>query len=590
MRASQFTFATLKEIPSDADIVSSQLMIRAGLIRKLASGLYTWLPMGLRTLKKVQTIIREEMDAAGAQELLMPVTQPAELWQESGRFGAYGPELLRFQDRHQRDFVLGPTHEEVITDIARALLKSYKQLPVNYYQIQTKFRDEIRPRFGVMRSREFIMKDAYSFHVNPDSLQQTYDVMYRAYSNIFTRLGLDFRAVQADTGAIGGSASHEFQVLASSGEDDIVFSDTSDFAANIELAEAVTVDADQRALDRIEFGQGTQSKQDVATPDMPTCEQVAAHLDIPLSQTVKTLIVEGEPTEDGVPTLVALVLRGDHTLNEVKAEKLPQVKVPLTMASEAAMAAAGLHKGYIGVFDLPMPVIVDRSAAVLSDFVSGANRAGFHTTGVNWQRDAEVAAVADIRNVVEGDPSPDGQGTLRIRRGIEVGHIFQLGDKYSRALNVTVTGEDGKPVTPLMGCYGIGVTRIVAAAIEQNHDERGIIWNISTTGESIAPFDVVIVPMIKGKFKDAAQDSAMKLSEQLYATLQARGVDVLLDDRDERAGVKFADLELVGIPHRVVISDKNIHNDPAQTLYEYVNRRDGEKQLLTLAQLLEKLV
>lgn len=590
MRASQFTFATLKEIPSDADIVSSQLMIRAGLIRKLASGLYTWLPMGLRTLKKVQTIIREEMDAAGAQELLMPVTQPAELWQESGRFGAYGPELLRFQDRHQRDFVLGPTHEEVITDIARALLKSYKQLPVNYYQIQTKFRDEIRPRFGVMRSREFIMKDAYSFHVNPDSLQQTYDVMYRAYSNIFTRLGLDFRAVQADTGAIGGSASHEFQVLASSGEDDIVFSDTSDFAANIELAEAVTVDADQRALDRIEFGQGTQSKQDVATPDMPTCEQVAAHLDIPLSQTVKTLIVEGEPTEDGVPTLVALVLRGDHTLNEVKAEKLPQVKVPLTMASEAAMAAAGLHKGYIGVFDLPMPVIVDRSAAVLSDFVSGANRAGFHTTGVNWQRDAEVAAVADIRNVVEGDPSPDGQGTLRIRRGIEVGHIFQLGDKYSRALNVTVTGEDGKPVTPLMGCYGIGVTRIVAAAIEQNHDERGIIWNISTTGESIAPFDVVIVPMIKGKFKDAVQDPAMQLSEQLYATLQARGVDVLLDDRDERAGVKFADLELVGIPHRVVISDKNIHDDPAQTLYEYVNRRDGEKQLLTLAQLLEKMV
>ncbi len=470
------------------------------------------------------------------------------------------------------------------------MLKSYKQLPVNYYQIQTKFRDEIRPRFGVMRSREFIMKDAYSFHVNPDSLQQTYGVMYRAYSNIFTRLGLDFRAVQADTGAIGGSASHEFQVLASSGEDDIVFSDTSDFAANIELAEAVTVDADQRALDRIEFGQGTQSKQDVATPDMPTCEQVAAHLDIPLSQTVKTLIVEGEPTEDGVPTLVALVLRGDHTLNEVKAEKLPQVKVPLTMASEAAMAAAGLHKGYIGVFDLPMPVIVDRSAAVLSDFVSGANRAGFHATGVNWQRDAEVAAVADIRNVVEGDPSPDGQGTLRIRRGIEVGHIFQLGDKYSRALNVTVTGEDGKPVTPLMGCYGIGVTRIVAAAIEQNHDERGIIWNISTTGESIAPFDVVIVPMIKGKFKDAAQDPAMKLSEQLYATLQARGVDVLLDDRDERAGVKFADLELVGIPHRVVISDKNIHDDPAQTLYEYVNRRDGEKQLLTLAQLLEKLV
>lgn len=589
MRASQFTFATLKEIPSDADIVSSQLMIRAGLIRKLASGLYTWLPMGLRTLKKVQTIIREEMDAAGAQELLMPVTQPAELWQESGRFGAYGPELLRFQDRHQRDFVLGPTHEEVITDIARALLKSYKQLPVNYYQIQTKFRDEIRPRFGVMRSREFIMKDAYSFHTNADSLQQTYEVMYRAYSNIFTRLGLDFRAVQADTGAIGGSASHEFQVLANSGEDDIVFSDTSEFAANIELAEAVAVDVANRALANIELRQGTQTKQDVATPDMPTCEQVAAHLNIALSQTVKTLIVEGVPNQDGTPTLVALVLRGDHSLNEVKAEKLPQVKAPLTMASEAAMAAAGLHKGYIGVFDLPMPVIVDRSAAVLTDFVSGANRVGFHTTGVNWQRDAEVSAVADIRNVVEGDPSPDGQGTLRIRRGIEVGHIFQLGDKYSRALNVNVTGEDGKPVTPLMGCYGIGVTRIVAAAIEQNHDERGIIWNISTTGESIAPFDVAIVPMIKGKFKDAAYDPALQLSEQLYATLQARGMDVLLDDRDERAGVKFADLELIGIPHRVVIADKNIHDDPAQTLYEYVNRRDGAKHLLTLAQLLEKL-
>lgn len=589
MRASQFTFATLKEIPSDADIVSSQLMIRAGLIRKLASGLYTWLPMGLRTLKKVQTIIREEMDAAGAQELLMPVTQPAELWQESGRFGAYGPELLRFQDRHQRDFVLGPTHEEVITDIARALLKSYKQLPVNYYQIQTKFRDEIRPRFGVMRSREFIMKDAYSFHTNADSLQHTYEVMYRAYSNIFTRLGLDFRAVQADTGAIGGSASHEFQVLANSGEDDIVFSDTSEFAANIELAEAVAVDAANRALANIELRQGTQTKQDVATPDMPTCEQVAAHLNIALSQTVKTLIVEGVPNQDGTPTLVALVLRGDHSLNEVKAEKLPQVKAPLTMASEAAMAAAGLYKGYIGVFDLPMPVIVDRSAAVLTDFVSGANRVGFHTTGVNWQRDAEVSAVADIRNVVEGDPSPDGQGTLRIRRGIEVGHIFQLGDKYSRALNVNVTGEDGKPVTPLMGCYGIGVTRIVAAAIEQNHDERGIIWNISTTGESIAPFDVAIVPMIKGKFKDAAYDPALQLSEQLYATLQARGMDVLLDDRDERAGVKFADLELIGIPHRVVIADKNIHDDPAQTLYEYVNRRDGAKHLLNLAQLLEKL-
>jgi prolyl-tRNA synthetase len=581
MRASQFTFATLKETPSDADIISAQLMIRAGLIRKLASGLYTWLPMGLKTLKKVEKIIREEMDAINTQELVMPVVQPAELWQESGRWDDYGPELLRFKDRHQRDFVLGPTHEEVITDIARNLLKSYKQLPVSYYQLQTKFRDEIRPRFGVMRSREFVMKDAYSFHIDQPSLQKTYDDMYRAYSNIFTRLGLDFRAVQADTGSIGGFASHEFQVLANSGEDDIVFSDTSDYAANIELAEAVAVG---------ERGAATQAKTDVATPDMPTCEQVAEHLGLPLAQTVKTLIVEGVDDENGNPTLVALVLRGDHTLNEIKAEKLAQVKAPLTMASEEAMQAAGLHKGYIGVFDLNMPVIVDRSAAVLADFVSGANKPDHHTTGVNWERDAHITEVADIRNVVEGDPSPDGQGKLQIRRGIEVGHIFQLGDKYAKALNCAVMGEDGRPAVLTMGCYGIGVTRIVAAAIEQSHDDNGIIWQTSSTGETIAPFNVAIVPMIKGKMKDAANDKAMQLAEQLYQDLKSQGVDVILDDRDERAGVKFADLELVGIPHRIVVSEKNINTEnPSETLYEYVDRRDGAKQLISLADVKAKL-
>lgn len=576
MRASQFTFATLKETPSDADIISAQLMLRAGLIRKSASGLYTWLPMGVKVLRKVEKIIREEMNAIDSQELLMPVVQSAELWQESGRWDDYGAELLRFKDRHQRDFVLGPTHEEVVTDIARNLLKSYKQLPLSVYQIQTKFRDEIRPRFGVMRSREFIMKDAYSFHIDQPSLQITYEKMYQAYSNIFTRLGLDFRAVQADTGSIGGFASHEFQVLASSGEDDIVFSDSSDYAANIELAEAVAVG---------ERPAPTQAKQNVATPNMPTCEQVAEHLGLPLSQTVKTLIVEGTPTDEGNPTLVALVLRGDHTLNEIKAEKLPQVKAPLTMASEEAMKNAGLHKGYIGVFDLNMPVIVDRSAAILADFVSGANQPDFHTTGVNWERDAQITAFADIRNVVEGDPSPDGKGNIQIRRGIEVGHIFQLGDKYAKALKCTVLGEDGKPTVTMMGCYGIGVTRIVAAAIEQNHDDNGIIWATSNTGETIAPFTVAIVPMTKGKAKDFALDPAFQSAQVLYETLKGKGVDVIFDDRDERAGVKFADLELIGIPHRIVISEKTL----AENKLEYVDRQEGEKQLLSEAQVMAKL-
>lgn len=562
MKASQLLFATLKETPSDADIASSQLMVRAGLIRKIASGLYIWLPMGLRVLQKVEQIVREEMQNVGAQEVLMPMTQPAELWQATGRFNDYGPELLRFKDRHERDFVLGPTHEEVITNLAQGELRSYKQLPMTFFQIQGKFRDEIRPRFGVMRAREFTMKDAYSFHVDKESLALTYQDMFDAYTRIFTRLGLDFRAVQADTGSIGGFASHEFHVLASSGEDDIAFSTTSDYAANIELAEAVCLDVRQAP---------TQDKTDVATPNMPTCEMVAEHLNLPLSQTAKTLIVNGE-TEDGEAQLIALVLRGDHTLNAIKAEKIPNVSVPLTMASEDDLKTAGLYKGFIGV-DLNMPVFVDRAAAALSDFVSGANKPDFHSTGVNWDRDAAITEVVDIRNVIEGDASPDGQGSLQIKRGIEVGHIFQLGDKYSKALNCTVSGENGKPVTLMMGCYGIGVSRIVAAAIEQNNDDNGIIWpKTPNVKDSIAPFEVAIVPM-KSK-----EDLVMQKATELYNTLKSRGVNVLLDDRNERPGVKFADLELIGIPHRIVASDRNL----AEGKYEYASRRDADKQLLSL--------
>ncbi|WP_230659167.1 proline--tRNA ligase [Psychrobacter sp. I-STPA10] len=569
MKASQFLFATLKETPSDADIVSSQLMLRAGLIRKLASGLYVWLPMGLRVLQKVERIVREEMLRIGAQEIVMPMTQPAELWQESGRFDDYGPELLRFKDRHQRDFVLGPTHEEVITDLARGELRSYKQLPMTFFQIQTKFRDEIRPRFGIMRAREFTMKDAYSFHVDQASLAQTYQDMYDAYTRIFTRLGLDFRAVQADTGSIGGFASHEFQVLADSGEDSIVFSDSSDFAANIELAEAICTSERQPA---------SENRTDVETINMPTCEQVAEHLNIPLSQTVKSLIVNGQDSE-GNPQLVALVIRGDHTLNTIKAEKITEVAVPFTMASDEDIKKAGLLKGYIGV-NLDMPVFVDRSAAALSDFVSGANKANHHTTGMNWERDAQITRVVDIRDVVEGDPSPDGKGVLQIKRGIEVGHIFQLGDKYSQALNCTVSGENGKPVTLMMGCYGIGVSRIIAAAIEQSHDENGIIWTQTPNiADSIAPFDIAIVPM-KSK-----EDTVINTATALYEELKSQGLNVLLDDRNERPGVKFADLELIGIPHRIVVSDRNLAEDK----YEYVNRRDGEKQLLTREEVIAKI-
>lgn len=570
MKASQFLFATLKETPSDADIASSQLMVRAGLIRKIASGLYIWLPLGLRVLQKVERIVREEMQNIGAQEVLMPMTQPAELWQATGRFDDYGPELLRFKDRHDRDFVLGPTHEEVITTLAQGELRSYKQLPITFFQIQNKFRDEIRPRFGVMRAREFTMKDAYSFHVDQASLADTYQDMFDAYMRIFTRLGLDFRPVQADTGSIGGFASHEFHVLADSGEDDIAFSDSSDYAANVELAESIS-SAERQAP--------TQARKDVLTVDMPTCEAVAEHLDIPLATTVKTLVVHGH-TSEGDAQLIALVLRGDHKLNTIKAEKIAQVNVPLTMASEEELKEAGLHKGYIGV-ELDMPVFVDRAAAALSDFVSGANAVNNHTSGMNWDRDANITRIVDIRNVQEGDLSPDGKGVLQIKRGIEVGHIFQLGNKYSQAMGCSVSGENGKPVTLMMGCYGIGVSRIIAAAIEQNNDENGIIWpQTPDVSDSLAPFEVAIVPM-KSK-----EETVMNTATALYNELKAAGINVLLDDRDERPGVKFADLELIGIPHRIVVSDRNLAEDK----YEYVNRRDGEKQMLSRDEVLEKII
>jgi len=555
MRASSYLIATLKETPADAVVVSHQLMQRAGLIRKLASGLYTWLPMGLRTLRKVENIVREEMDRSGAQEVLMPVVQPAELWQESGRWQQYGPELLRIKDRHDNAFCLGPTHEEVITDLIRNEVRSYKQLPANFYQIQTKFRDEIRPRFGVMRAREFIMKDAYSFHASMESLQQTYDVMYETYSRIFTRLGLDFRAVIADTGSIGGSGSHEFQVLAQSGEDLIASSDTSSYAANIEKAEALAPAGARPAA--------TATLQKIATPGKHTIEDVATFLKIPATQLAKTLIVLGDAEEGKPAPLVALVLRGDHQLNDIKAEHLRGLAQPLKLASEQqVLAATGAKPGSVGPVGLTITTYVDRSAAHLADFVCGANEDGFHLTGVNWDRDCAPGTIVDIRNVVEGDPSPDGHGKLQLHRGIEVGHIFQLGTKYSAAMKATVLDENGKDLTMIMGCYGIGVSRVVAAAIEQNYDANGIIWP-----DAIAPFAVAIVPLY-GKNSDAVRDT----SEKLYAELTAAGIDVLLDDRNERPGVKFADMELIGIPHRITIGDRSLANGKV----EYKNRRESE--------------
>ncbi|EKN3739589.1 TPA: proline--tRNA ligase [Yersinia enterocolitica] len=567
MRTSQYLLSTLKETPADAEVISHQLMLRAGMIRKLASGLYTWLPTGVRVLKKVENIVREEMNNAGAIEVSMPVVQPADLWQESGRWEQYGPELLRFVDRGERPFVLGPTHEEVITDLIRGEINSYKQLPLNFFQIQTKFRDEVRPRFGVMRAREFLMKDAYSFHTTQESLQETYDAMYAAYSKIFERMDLNFRAVLADTGSIGGSASHEFQVLADSGEDDIVFSTASDYAANIEFAEALAP-SEPRAV-------ATEDLRIIDTPNAKTIAELVEQFNLPIEKTVKTLMVHAH--EESGHKLVALLVRGDHELNEIKAEKLPQVAKPLTFATEEEIRAIiGAGPGSLGPVNLPLPVVVDRSVAVMSDFGAGANIDGKHYFGINWDRDLPLPQVADLRNVVEGDISPDGKGTLQIKRGIEVGHIFQLGTKYSEAMKATVQGEDGRNQVMTMGCYGIGVSRVVAAAIEQNHDERGIIWP-----DAIAPFQVAILPMNMHKsFRVQA------LAEELYATLRSHGIDVILDDRKERPGVMFADMELIGVPHNIVIGDRNLDSEEV----EYKNRRAGEKQMIKTSEIIDFLL
>jgi prolyl-tRNA synthetase len=553
MRASRFLLATVKETPADAVVISHQLMLRAGMIRKLASGLYNWLPVGLRVLRKVEKVVREEMDRSGAQEVLMPVVQPMELWDESGRAPAYGPELLRISDRHNNPFCLGPTHEEVITDLVRNELHSYKQLPMNFYQIQTKFRDETRPRFGVMRAREFIMKDAYSFHIDMASLQQTYDEMYRTYCRIFDRIGLDYRPVAADTGSIGGSGSHEFHVLADSGEDAIAFSDRSTYAANVELAEAIS--PGERAA-------ATEELRLVDTPDTRTIAELVARFNVAAERTVKTLIVAA--SEDFGGGFVALLLRGDHELNEIKAEKHPAIASPLRFASEEEIRSlVGAGPGSLGPLNLPVPFIADRAAALCSDFASGANIDGKHYFGINWERDLALEVIADLRNVVEGDPSPDGDGTLTIRRGIEVGHIFQLGTKYSAALGAKVLDENGKAVIMPMGCYGIGVSRVVAAAIEQNYDDRGIIWP-----PSIAPFDVALIPL---NLKKSPREG--ELCEQLYQQLTDAGLDVLYDDREkERLGVKLADAELIGIPHRVLVTEKGIDAG----VLEYKGRRDSE--------------
>jgi prolyl-tRNA synthetase len=557
MRASQFFISTLKEAPADAEVVSHQLMLRAGLIRRLAGGIYSWMPLGVRVLRKVETIIREEMVRAGAIEVLLPVVQPAELWQESGRWDKYGPELLRLKDRHQRDFVIQPTSEEVMTDIGRSLLKSYRQLPVHFFQIQTKFRDERRPRFGVMRGREFTMKDGYSFHADYADLEREYRNMYDTYTRIFTRLGLAFRAVAADTGSIGGTGSHEFQVLAESGEDAIAYCPDSNYAANVELAEAVAPAAPRAAP--------TEAMKKVPTPGKKTCEDVTALLELPLARSVKALMLEHEGK------VFMLLVRGDHSLNEVKAGKIAELS-PFRFANEAEiLAATGCAPGYIGPVGLKnVAVIADRSVAAMSDFVCGANEEGFHLTGVNWGRDLpEPALVADVRNVVAGDPSPDGKGTLEIRRGIEVGQIFQLRTVYSKPMNATVLDEAGAARPMEMGCYGIGVTRIVGAAIEQGNDARGIIFPVA-----IAPFELVIVPI--GMKKSA---EVKKTTEDLYTAAQRAGIDVLLDDRDERPGVMFAESELMGIPHRIVVGERGLKDGKL----EYQGRRDAAATAIPIA-------
>ena len=550
MRLSQYPINTAKETPAEAEVLSHQLMLRAGLIRREAAGLYSWLPMGLRTLRKVETIIRQEMDRAGALEVIMPVFQPGELWRESGRWTEYGPELLRFKDRHERDFVAGPTHEEVITDIVRRDIKSYRQLPVNFYQVQTKFRDEIRPRFGVMRAREFIMKDAYSFHVDAASLQQGYRAMYDAYTRIFTRMGLDFRAVKADSGPIGGDVSQEFHVLATSGEDAIVFSDEDDYAANLEAAAALPP-KEPRPAPR-------ETMASVATPGARTIAELSSMLGVDPARCIKTLLVQGSEED-----VVALIVRGDHELNATKAQHLPGVATPFRMAGAERIAqATGAEVGFIGPVGLRCRIYVDHSALALADFVCGGNQKDIHLTGVNWERDVGAVTAADLRNVREGDPSPSGRGHLKIARGIEVGHIFQLGRKYSEPLKASVLDESGTEVTLLMGCYGIGVTRVVAAAIEQNHDDRGIIWP-----EPLAPFQVVLVPL---NLQKSAR--VREVADRLYNDLTAQGIEVLYDDRDARPGVKFADAELLGIPHRLVVGDRGL--EAGRLEYRY--RRDSE--------------
>ncbi|NOQ63367.1 MAG: proline--tRNA ligase [Methyloprofundus sp.] len=564
MRTSQFPLSTVKETPADAEIASHKLMIRAGLIRKLASGLYTWLPLGLRVLRKVEQITRQEMQKAGALEVLMPALQPAELWQETGRWEKYGPELARLVDRHGRDFCLGPTHEEIITDLARNELRSYKQLPITYYQIQTKFRDEIRPRFGIMRSREFIMKDAYSFHLSKESLQETYDVMYQAYSNIFKGLGLNFRAVIADSGSIGGAVSHEFHVLADSGEDAIAISSDSDYAANVEKAEAV-IPSTTRTEASLAFTL-------VDTPNQHSIDDLAQFLKVPARQCLKTLIVKGEEE-----SLVALLLRGDHELNDIKAEKIEGILAPLEFASdEEVLSACQCKPGSIGPMDLSIRVIADRSVSVLADFVCGANQDGKHYTGANWERDIPLPTeIADLRSVVEGDISPDGKGTLSIVRGIEVGHIFQLGTTYSSAMKASVINEGGKSEVMSMGCYGIGISRIVAAAVEQSHDDNGIIWS-----DKLAPFQVALCPMNMHK-----SERLRVAANKLYQELCDAGIDVLFDDRKVRAGFMFSDMELIGIPHRIVLGDRGLDKNSI----EYRARTDSESQDIALDSILSFL-
>jgi prolyl-tRNA synthetase len=554
MRVSRYFLSTLKEAPAEADVVSQKLMLRAGMIKRLAAGVYTWMPLGLRVLRKVEAIVREEMNRAGAIELLMPVVQPAELWQESGRWDKYGPDLLRFKDRHERDFVIQPTSEEVITDIARKELKSYRQLPINFYHIQTKFRDEIRPRFGVMRSREFIMKDAYSFDVDKDAMLKSYQAMYDAYTRIFTRLDLKFRPVAADTGQIGGSASHEFQVLADAGEDAIAWCPQSEYAANVELAEALAPAAARPAA--------SEPMQKVPTPGQSTCEEVAALLNLPLSRTVKCIMLWAD--RDGRERVHMLLIRGDHTLNEIKVNKVPGLGTFRWASDAEIVAALGCPPGYLGPVGIPanMPLLVDRSVAVMADFICGANEADYHLRGVNFGRDCrEPDRVVDIRNVVAGDPSPDGRGTLEIVRGIEVGHVFALGTIYSKELNATFVDANGQTQLTEMGCYGIGITRIVAAAIEQNFDERGIIWPLP-----MAPFAVAIAPIGYGR-----SEAVHALADRLHDELEASGVEVLLDDRDERPGVMFADLELIGVPHRVTIGERGLKDGKV----EYQARRDA---------------